>query len=199
MRRAEKEIKSAAREYNKLFEIKQKIPTLKQFAKHADKPTNNWFGGDVNQLYRALGEKCPVEPVRRRYLREPAGQFAARVFATIGGTPTSWNTLASTMKDQAREIPDAIWRAHQSRVKLATLSLRYVQVREGLGREPTLKEFGPGSFQYLAPVLDPSLSEKWRLDRVGVFQPRAEMKDRINDVDDAWKIYSAAIERCLDG
>lgn len=194
----ETELTETAREYNKLFEIKRKPPTVKQFAKHAEDPTNRWFGGDVSQLYRALGEKSPVSPIRRRFLFEDPGRFAKRAFTAIGGVPTKWEDLAATIVGRDRERQDAAWRAHQDRVKLATLSLKYVQLREALDRPPTLKEFGPGSFYYLAPVLDPSLTEKWSREkpaaRVTMYE---DMKARVGDVAAAWELYSGAIEQCL--
>jgi hypothetical protein len=194
----ETELKDTAREYNKLYEVKRKTPTLKQFAKYADEPTNRWFGGNVSQLYRALGEKSPVSPVRRRFLTERPARFAQRVFAAIGGVPTKWEDLAATIAGTDREKQDAAWRAHQDRVKLATLSVKYLQLREALDRPPTLKEFGSGSFYYLAPVLDPSLNEKWshNTSARGV-TAYEEMKTRVADVAVAWELYSAAIERCM--
>lgn len=195
----EAELKDTAREYNKLFEVKRKVPTLKQFGKIAADPTNRWFGGDVSQLYRALGEKSPVTPVRRRYLSEAPARFAQRVFTAIGGEPTSWEQLASTIVDRDREKQDAAWRAHQDRVKLATISLKYVQLREALDRPPTLKEFGPSSFYYLAPLLDAFLTEKWAREKTPgvVITGYEDMKAKVADVATAWGAYSAAVEKCL--
>ncbi len=194
----ESELREVAREYNKLFEVKRKAPTIKQFAKFTVEPTNRWFGGDVSQLYRALGEKSPVAPVRRRILTERPARFAQRVFAAIGGAPTKWEDLAKTIVGRDRAAQDAAWRAHQDRVKLATLSFKYVQLREALDRPPTLKEFGRGSFYYLAPVLDPALSQKWASDAT----PRPvsgyeDMKAKVGDVGVAWDRYSNAIEYCI--
>ena len=194
--RWETELRDTAREYNKLFEVKRKVPTLKQFGKFAVEPTNRWFGGDVSQLYRALGEKCPVTPVRRRYLQEPPSVFAQRVFTAIGGVPTSWEELAATIVGRDREKQDAAWRAHQDRVKLATLSLRYVQLREALGRPVSMKEFGAGSFWYLAPVLDASLALKWAGSMRGA-NSYQETKQRAEDAMPAWDVFAAHIERCL--
>jgi hypothetical protein len=195
----EAELKETAREYNKLFEVKRKVPTLRQFAKYAVEPTNRWFGGDVSQLYRALGEKSPVAPVRRRVLHESPAWFAQRVFTAIGGVPTSWEEIAATIVGRDRAKQDAAWRAHQDRVKLATLSLKYVQLREALDRPPTLMEFGPGSFYYLAPVLDPSLNDRWPNDRTaaGGITAYQDMKARVDDVGPAWDTYTNAIEQCL--
>lgn len=193
----ETELKKTAREYNRLFEVKRKLPTIKQFARYAESPTNRWFGGDVSQLYRALGEKSPLAPVRRRFLYEPPTAFARRVFAAIGGTPTTWEDLAKRIVgDRARQ--DAAWRAHQNRVTLATKSLHYVQMREGLDRPPTLKEFGPSSFAYMAPVLDDSLYATWGLgSEQDLYVARNDMKNRLADVQPAWERYSRAVETCI--
>jgi hypothetical protein len=197
--RWETELRETAREYNKLFEVKRKAPTMKQFGKFAAEPTNRWFGGDVSQLYRALGEKSPVSPVRRRHLHEPPAQFAQRVFTAIGGVPTSWEQLSSTIVGRDREKQDAAWRAHRDRVKLASISLKYVQLREALDRPPTLKEFGPSSFYYLAPLLDASLTDKWQRDAKpgAAISAYEDMKAKVDDVAAAWSAYSTAVERCL--
>ncbi len=56
--RWESEIQGAARQYARYIEVQGKAPTEKQFAKVAEAPTNHWFGGDVNSLYAAIGEKA---------------------------------------------------------------------------------------------------------------------------------------------
>jgi len=189
----ETELRETTREFNKMVEVRRKAPTLKQFAKHAVDPTNRWFGGDVSQLYRALGEKCPTATVRRRALRIPASAFAQSVFSAIGGIPTTWEELAKTIVGGDRERQNEEWRAHQNREKFAELSLRYVQLREALDRPPTLKEFGPGTFEYPARALDAELLEK-----VDPFHPSTRSREeRLADMEVAWERYAAAIEWCV--
>lgn len=193
------ELRAAAGEYNKLLEVKRKPPTLKQFAKFADAPTNHWFGGDVSQLYRAIGERAPVVPVRTRYLREPATAFAMRVFAEIGGKPTRWEDLAATIEGGDREKQDAEWRVHGDRVSLAGLSIRYVQLREALGWAPTLQQFGKRKFFEFAPTVDPDLASLWKEVLVpgGSYRVLDADRARVADLTPAWERYSDAIERCL--
>jgi hypothetical protein len=191
--RWETQLRSTAREYHRLHEVKRKAPTLKQFAKFAERPANHWFSGDVSQLYRAIGEKAPVTPARARYLREPAVEFANRVFGALGGRPTRWEEIAATIKGDDREKQDSEWRAHQSRVSLAGLSIRYVQLREALDRPPTLKQFGETRFLNHAPALDPGLSSVWNETPL----PDDADSKRVADVTKAWERYGASIEHCL--
>jgi hypothetical protein len=193
----ETQLREAAREFNKLYEVKRKAPTLKQFAKHADRATNDWFGGDISQLYRAIGEKSPVTPARRRMLHDDASTFARKVFSAIGGKPTRWEDLAATIKGNDRNRQDAEWRAHQDREKLASASIRYVQLREALDRPPTLKEFGLTKFVFYAPVLDVDLIEKWGVKDYVNYVMTHRNSERAADAERAWERYSAAVERCL--
>jgi hypothetical protein len=184
------ELRETAREFNRMVEVRRKAPTLKQFAKHAADPTNRWFGGDVSQLYRALGEKCPATIVRRRALRVLPGEFAARVFRAIGGTPTTWEDLAKTIVGDDRGKQDHAWRMHQQREKLAELSIKYVQLYEALDRPPTLKEFGFAPFEYAASPLDSRLKDPYRDDK-------GSREERMSALADAWDIYSTAVQDCL--
>jgi hypothetical protein len=159
--RWETELRVAANEYGKFVNVKGKPPTLKQFAKFAEDPTNHWFGGDVRQLYAALGKDLPAVAPRVRLLTRSLNDFALRVFAAVGGKPTRWEDLAATIKGDDRTQQDAAWRDHGNRQKLAELSIWYVQLWEALGRPPSLKEFGTGKFTYLAATLDPDLERAW--------------------------------------
>lgn len=197
--RWEQELRHAAREFNRLFEVKRKAPRAKRFAKYAETSVNHWFGGDLSQLYRALGEKSPVEPVRTRYLEVPPRDFAARVFAAIGGKSTRWEELAATIVGDDRERQDAEWRTHQNLEQLARLSIRYVQLREALDRSPTLKEFGEARFVDLAPALDIEPERRWtESPGLEAARTRSEAtRPRAADADAAWQRYVAAIERVL--
>ena len=109
------------------------------------------LGGDISQLYRAMGEKSPATPIRRRRLIQSASEIGRRVFLAIGGKPTRWEDLAETIEGDDCSRQDAEWSAHQERKLLAQLSIRYAQLREVLERPPTLREFGVGKFIHLAP------------------------------------------------
>lgn len=170
--RWETELRVASNEHGKFVNVKGKPPTLKQFAKFAEESTNHWFGGDVKQLYAALGKTPPANPGRVRLLPRPLNEFALRVFAAIGGKPTSWEELAATTKGDDRTQQDAAWRDHGNRQKLAELAVGYVQLWEALSRPPTLKEFGAGKFAYASALLD-------------------------RDPDRAWSQYQSAIRVCM--
>jgi hypothetical protein len=159
--RWESELRDAAREYARLVEVKGKAPTGKQFAKFANAPTNHWFGGDVNALYAALGEKAPTPSQRVRLLPREPERFALQVFYALGGsrTPISSDTYHADDGERARRQAD--WHAHYKRRELAELSVKYAQLREAFGRQPTVVELGRDKFEYLGSVLHPDPSAAW--------------------------------------
>jgi len=53
------------------------------------------------------------------------------------------------------------WDGHSKRKQLAELSVRYAQLREGLGRRPTITEFGREKFEYLRTVLGREPAQAW--------------------------------------
>jgi hypothetical protein len=80
------ELRGTARSYSLMREDKGKAPTAKQFAKHAAPAANHWFGGDVSQLYSALGEKAPVKPVREGWFPDNRLGFAWSVYRALGSS-----------------------------------------------------------------------------------------------------------------
>lgn len=170
--RWEGEIRAAAKEFHRLFEQKGKAPTAKQFAKFSVVPANHWFGGNVGDFYASIGEKSPVQTKRTRVLPADTQAFMGHVFQAIGGKPTSWSELSEAMLGDNRESRDAVWQAHRNRVQLAERSVWYVQLREAIGAPPALKEFGASKFGFLSSVL-------------------------ADEPENAWLIYSQAIERSL--
>jgi hypothetical protein len=141
--------------------VKGKAPTVKQFAKFAEAPTNHWFGGDVNLLYAAFGEKTPSPTRRVRLLPRNPESLALQVFYALGGmkTEASGNTYHEDETEPARR--QAEWNAHSKRKQLAELSVRYVQLREALGRQPTVAEFGRARFEDLGTVPGDDQAPTW--------------------------------------
>ncbi len=148
-KRMENDVREAARVfYVKSAERGGKPPTPKQFAKTAEVPANRWFGGDVSALYRAFGERSPVSPVRARVVPEDIQSFVARVYAALGGIevgPSPESFEQASRENHSREISD-----NHNKDQLANKALEYLRFEEGLGRPPTLKEFGKGGFEYRA-------------------------------------------------
>jgi hypothetical protein len=161
--RWESEIRATANDFNRLFEQKGRIPTVKQFAKFAVVPANHWFGGNISDLYSSFGEKSPVQSERRRFLPRDIESFMGQVFRAIGGKPTSWNDLAKTIVGSNRATQDEAWRRHGIRKQLAEMSVLYVQLREASGVSPTMKEFGESKFRQLSPALADQPENAWRL------------------------------------
>jgi hypothetical protein len=158
--RWESEIQGAAREYARHLEVKGKALTGKQFAKVAEAPTNHWFGGDVNSLYAAFGEKVAGPTRRVALLPHNVQSFALRVFYALGGSKTEASSYTYDENEAERARRQSEWDAHSKRKQLAELSVRYAQLREALGRQPTVVEFGRDKFRYLGSVLhaDPTLA-----------------------------------------
>ena len=148
-KRAENDVREAARVFHvKSAERAGKPPTPKQFAKTAAVPTDRWFGGDIAALYRAFGERSPVAPVRVRVVPEDVEGFVARVYAALGGvgiisSPENFDQASTEEYNRARSD-------NLNKDRLANMTLQYLRLEEGLGRPPTLKEFGKSGFEYRA-------------------------------------------------
>ncbi len=165
--RWEYEIREAGHAYNQLLHDIGKAPTPKQFAKVAAQATNHWFGGDVSGLYGAIREKSPVHPLRTTILPADTYTFAFSIFKALGGEAFQQMSMSTPQQDfEARKQE---WDRYLKLKELAERSVWYVQLEEGLGRLPELKEFGLKQFAQLSTVV-------------------------IDDIDKAWRIYSEAIQ-----
>jgi hypothetical protein len=78
-------LRTASQAYNKLLHDKGKAPTAKQTAKLAEGVTNQWFAGDLHAFYGAIGEKSPIQPIRRLRLPQDRERFIRVVFTRLGG------------------------------------------------------------------------------------------------------------------
>jgi hypothetical protein len=131
--RWESEVRQVAWEHNRWLAAKGKAPTLKQFAKIAAPAANNWFGGDIADLFGAFGEKAPARAQRVRLMPANREAFVHAVWEALGG----------------EEVDPITWRGAVPRNpqwtirRLADESLRFVQLQEALDRPPTVKELLP--------------------------------------------------------
>jgi hypothetical protein len=157
--RWESEIREAARAYHVLVNERGKRPTAKQFAKAAEVATNHWFGGDLSGLYRAFGEKSPIQPQRIMLLPADREGFVKAVFAALGGTPFGRQQVVSDQREQTRQ--NEAYERFKGISGLARNSIWYVQLEEALGRPPELKEFGRSKFEWQAPALHMDIEEAW--------------------------------------
>lgn len=131
--RWDSELREVAWEHSRWLAAKAKAPTFKQFAKFAVEPTNHWFGGDLGDLFAAVGETPPGRPQRTTLMPLNRVAFAMLVFDALGGEPVpredSW---------QNREHFDHQWVIR----RLANEAPRFVQLQEAMGRHPEPKELG---------------------------------------------------------
>jgi hypothetical protein len=158
-RQAEQKIREASQACNQHLADKGRAPTLKQFAKAAAPATNHWFDGDVSGLYGAIGEKAPSCPAKSIRIPSDMMGFAHRMHQTLlarVGLPLA-SQEGSPRPDPARQQFEQQLRA------LAELSIWFLQLWEALGREPTLKEFGPGKFERNGTMLVRTLDEAWQI------------------------------------
>ncbi|MFE4337258.1 TerD family protein [Streptomyces sp. NPDC056831] len=128
------ELEVVARDYHRFVAAKGRPPTLIQFGRFATTSANHWTGGDLEALYTAIGEPAPSQQQRpTRLLTEDGYAFARRVYQELGGKPVDHDTWISHPEETQRQ-----WQLS----RLATESLRYLQLQETLGQPPTAKQFG---------------------------------------------------------
>lgn len=147
------EIGETAQTYNMMLNKKGKPPTLKQFVKAAESPTNHWFGGNINGLYGAIRERSPVEPIYKPIMPSDRIGFARLVFKNLGGKPYDHQlAFKEPQTDQSGKY-----------ASLANLSFRYVQLEEIRGHPPTLQEFGVKKFENPGSILSKNQEEAWSI------------------------------------
>lgn len=160
--RWETEIREAGRAYNLLLHEAGKAPSPKRFASEAAPAANHWFGGDLSGLYGALREKLPVQPRRVAILPTDRVAFAFSVFQALEGNPSFRQERAHRPGQDYQA-----WRQESDRQaqlsELAGLSFWYVQLEEGLGRAPDLKEFGRSKFTQLSTLMSDDVDQAWRI------------------------------------
>jgi hypothetical protein len=137
--RWENELNNVARELHRHIAAKGKAPTFRQFARFAADAANHWFNGDLAGLYTAIGEKAPIAPRRVDLLPTTAHQFVHDVYLTLGGQPYGDDLRITDFPaaDRFRQIS-----------RLASASLKYLQITEALGRPPEPGEFGANRYEW---------------------------------------------------
>ena len=129
--RWDSELRAVANEFNRRTATRGRPPTFKQVATFAISAANHWFGGDLIRVYAALGETATGTTTRHDLLVGDPFVFANAVFADLGGRPLLPGNAPSEDTNKQWELR-----------RLATESLRYLQLYEALGRPPTFEEFG---------------------------------------------------------
>ncbi|MFB6854860.1 TerD family protein [Streptomyces sp. NPDC056341] len=128
------ELEGVAHQHHRVVAAKGRPPTLPQFARFATVAANHWTGGDLGALCTAIGEPArSPQQQPTRLLTEDGYDFARRVYQELGGKPADHDTWVNSPEETQRQ-----WQLS----RLATESLRYLQLQEALGQPPTAKEFG---------------------------------------------------------
>ncbi|WP_030159920.1 TerD family protein [Streptomyces sp. NRRL S-244] len=152
------ELEDVAGAHHRFVAAKGRPPTLIQFAQFATTAANRWTGGDLGSVYTAIGEPAAAEQHRpTRLLTCDGYDFARRVYDALGGKSLDHDTWMNDPDESRRQ-----WQLS----RLATESLRYVQLHEALGEPPTAKQFGaqrmtwpwPGEESEGWPVLQSAIS-----------------------------------------
>jgi hypothetical protein len=149
--RWDSEITQAGHAYNLLVQEREgRVPTLKQFARAAAPATNHWFGGNVCGLYSAIREKCPAEPKRVQLMPADVIGFAKRLYEFLPSRPFTFPDGNDASAYRASYIQD-----------IANLGVKYIQMEEGLGRPPEMKELGE-EFPYYSKAMPGDVEEAWQ-------------------------------------
>lgn len=145
--RWQQDLQSVHDEHHRRIADRGKAPTLRQFASIAESAANRWFGGDLDQLYAAIGEKSLVDPVYERLMPPDAHSVAQAVFVRLGGRPLSRFTDASDVEDE-QSTRGMVYNAADA----ARGALSIVQLKEAIGRDPTIAEYGSGRWRRFASL-----------------------------------------------
>jgi len=137
--RWEPQLRTVAWEHSRWVAAKGKGPTLKQFAKFAAPAANAWFGGNLGDLFGAVGEKPPVKPQRVALMPPNRVALAALVFNSLGGEPVAGE---DAWRNRERYDRQAAIR------RLADEAPRYIQLQEALDRPPSIKEMRADSWRW---------------------------------------------------
>ncbi|RZU10154.1 hypothetical protein EV645_6614 [Kribbella rubisoli] len=156
------ELSQVSQEVHRTIAVKGKPPTFKQFARLAATAATHWFGGDLTALSTAIGEKAPPALPRVCLFSMPTRQLIETVYAALGGEPYEENLRIT-------DFPKAD--GYRQRSRLATASVRYLQLMEALGRPPEPTEFGANRFEW-----------EWA-----------------GDLDRGWPTYKKRVEGTLNG
>ncbi len=128
-RRGHQDLEDANRFYWRTVADRGRPPTLKQFASIAGALAVNWLGGEIAVAYVAVGAESPITTDRVGRPALPRVEFVQKVLEGLaGGRPLELDP----MKGGYRES----WEL----VSLANSSFRYLQVMEGTGDKPKVKD-----------------------------------------------------------
>jgi hypothetical protein len=174
------ELRGAAEDFARVVANRGKVPTARQYSADASQVVCHWFGGDLRELYGAIGEKCDVHPRRLNLMPKSRRSFVEDVFRRLGGVPfrqSSSNGSPEEIVEQSEQRE-----RHGMLTWLASESLTFVQLHEALGRPPDVREFGSSRFSYRSTALSSDLQEAW-----------SRYSDVVNDAR-AWSADSARQE-----
>jgi hypothetical protein len=146
--RWERDLREPTRVHAQTIADKGKSPPPKQFARQAAVATNRWFGGDISAFCAAIGEKSVFRPTRVSLMPADRRGFAAKVLISLQNNCSELDGRKQSPTQRNFDLE-----------RLAEESLRVAQLREALGRPPTLKEFG--RFDHLGPALNPDVQKAW--------------------------------------
>ncbi len=168
--RWESDLSNVGRDFSEFVAERAKQPSAKQFAKFARTATNRWFGGDLNNVYAALGEKSPVHPTRQSLMPADRLAYAATTYRLLGGNHRERERVVES-RDAGHEQNVEIDK--QNKLSwLAEQAPKFTQLEEALGREPDLKAFGEAGFVNRCVAIDRDPEIAWGVYRLAVAKAR---------------------------
>lgn len=126
-------VESVAREFQRTVAAKGKPPTHKQFGALGAKAATAWFGGSLEALYGAIGERAAAPSVRVDATHGRGTEVRPGLFTRLGGDP-----LAAKAKTGDYKAQTAVWMVRD----LTRRAEKWIQLYEALGQPPTFKEIG---------------------------------------------------------
>ncbi len=153
-------VEGASVRFGHLLAERGKAPTLKGFVNaEVVGVAEDWFGGNLANLYTAIGETAPIAPIYERRMPDDVKGFARRLLADL-------RRLGAHRRDDVRypdgnlaHDPPRFW---ESKLRdLVGLAVRFVQLEEALGRSPTVKELSAATFTYKGDALATTTDEAW--------------------------------------
>ena len=160
-----RELEAVGVAYHRRTADRAKPPTVRQFANIARDSASHWFAGDLTGVYGALGLTSPMPaPSYERLLPTDVRAFQGRVRTLLEATLRS-------QRGQLQERDETLLKIATN--QLAHYAIDWVELCEGTGQPPELKQFGTPRFRNAAT------SHLW------------------DDLDEGWQTYSRVVQTAL--
>jgi hypothetical protein len=163
------DLTEASNAFSRRAADKAQAPTPKQFAPDATTAANNWFGGDLTGVYRAIGLKLSFASDADLQLPADVRGFITHVYSLLDVAVAVPALTGAALPEQEPSARRAI-----TVRGLARGAVLWVQLREALGRSPELKHY-PRQFEHSAQSLGLGIDDAWAVFSAAVEGALAQM------------------------